>query len=149
MARLTLKACKPDQKVEYENEVGVLMICRAEALVESNLIKLFNRSDREQIRRTSRLYHISYGDSILWFGALLALYSAVILCAIFFSFKYGKNFHIFGTTQSLGTMIFAFSFVCLDSLSETLGYKYARAAVLINCAMLALLAVAVWFSCHF
>ena len=133
MKRLILNDVGPNF-VKYSNEKkSVILTAHPDELIERNLITYFEREEREKIRKASSLYYIDNGRFIFWFGVLLAVYTAILISTIPLNLA-GRNFEILGTHQSLGAIIFHFTFVVLDSLSATLGYRYAKATVFIGVA---------------
>ena len=119
-----------DECVIYNSPAGTELMATTEQLIESNKIALFSREDRQKIKEASGLYHIENSRFVLWFGVLAAFYIISVISSTGLVFVAGHSFDIFGSHQSLAVLMFPLSFVFLDALSGTIGYKYARAAVL-------------------
>ncbi len=69
-----------------------------------------------------------YSNSILWFITLT--YTVVILLANLFDPRLIK---FFGLTTDAGTLIFPFTFLLSDLITEVYGYKHARRAIWCGC----------------
>ncbi|MCL9782909.1 VUT family protein [Vibrio sp. S4M6] len=146
MRQLKLVMVK-DDKIHYTNESASLTLAEdADALIDKELIKLFDKKDRNTIRAVSRRHNPKNElQRMKWYGFMTALYIGFLLIAIPMS---PHTVSIFGTFQPAGILIFPLTFAMLDVINATLRYEYAKMTVYIGATVCALASLMIFISFH-
>ena len=120
----------------HSTETGVNYVAPVDRLIQHDTIKLFCADDRRRIRDSTPLHADNYYlRSALWCAFLSACYVITCVVSTLVMHFAGEDLIFFGMKNAMIVILYPFSFIFLDILNASLGYRYAKSIVYISFAI--------------